>query len=94
MPLWASLWDTWGPETGESRQVALPLRGNETGLEQAKAHQFGSPAGIGLVGFPPGDILDVRRVHQKHGQGVFEQIVDGLPVYSSQDIAKKILEWE
>src|SRR5262249_52794297 len=44
--------------------------------------------------FPSGHVLDVGRVDQKHGQGVFEQIIDRLPIHASRNLVKKILEWE
>jgi hypothetical protein len=36
----------------------------------------------------------VGRIDEQDGKVPFEQIENGLPVYASQDVAKKILEWE
>ena len=68
-PLLAQL----GPVAGERTHVALRLRRDDTRVQPAAAYALGSPAGSGLVGCPPGDVLARCRLHQPHGPAVFPQ---------------------
>jgi hypothetical protein len=58
------------------------------------AQQLGNPDGIFHIRFASWHGLNMLRIDHEEFALTFEQVVDRAPVYSSQDIAKKILEWE
>src|SRR5215510_13477825 len=58
------------------------------------AQQFRNPGGIFDIGFAAWHSLDVLRIHDKPFALAFQEIVDWTPIHASQNVAKRILEWE
>jgi len=69
---------------GKVAQVAHRFRGHEGSAHQAVRTELGEPWGVGDVGFAPGQVLHVPRVDQQHVQGVFQQVVERLPVVAGR----------
>src|SRR2546426_1048038 len=64
----------------EVAQFAQRRGWHEAAPQQPVLQQLGEPDAILHVGFPAGDLLDVGGVDQHTGHGLFEHVVDGLPV--------------
>ena len=58
------------------------------------AQKLRNPFGVPDVRLPPRHGLDVLGIDDQQLTEPFEQIVDRTPIHASQNVAKKILEWE